>query len=439
MRVNAGGANNGLDDDGNGYVDDVVGWTSSGRATRTRCPTPTLATCTGTPRLGDDRREGNNGIGVIGVAWRAKIAAVRGLDNYGYGLDAARRRRRHAADNGADVINASWGGPGSSQVLDDAVDYAVSLGVVFVAAAGNSSADARTFHPASNARAITFAASDSADARLLSELRSQDRRGRSRRRRPVAARRRDFDGYPGRDAVRAPSAHEHGRAAARDFGRACPSGHPGFTTEQVRQVLGFGRGCRARRMGHQLRLRAYQRRPGGDDRQPAGSGDPGTAGRRALTAPVSVSGHAGGSGFVRYELAYGAGRRPRPGRRSRSPRARWTARWARSTPRLLGRHLHASSRRSTGRTAYADRRQVVVDYVRITKAGPRHAGAHAMVKSGVTVSLEGTALGPSFLGFRVEWAAGINPPSGWPGIVLVETERRRWPSGPIATWDTKPS
>src|SRR6185503_5001704 len=69
----------------------------------------------------------------------------------------------YAAENGADVINNSWGGGGSSQVLVDAVDTATALGVVVVAAAGNSGGSADGFQPASIPGVIAVGATSSSD------------------------------------------------------------------------------------------------------------------------------------------------------------------------------------------------------------------------------------------------------------------------------------
>lgn len=81
----------------------------------------------------------NNGSGVAGVSWGAQIMPLRVLDRYGNGSYAnAAAAIIWAADQGARVINMSIGGSKYSQVLADAVDYAVQRGVVLVAATGNT-------------------------------------------------------------------------------------------------------------------------------------------------------------------------------------------------------------------------------------------------------------------------------------------------------------
>ena len=85
---------------------------------------------------------GNNGTGVAGVNWQAKIMACKFLSGGGYGstsdaIDAV----IYAVNNGADILSNSWGGSGFSQALKDAVEYANTNNVLFVAAAGNSGTD----------------------------------------------------------------------------------------------------------------------------------------------------------------------------------------------------------------------------------------------------------------------------------------------------------
>ena len=130
---------NGVDDDANGFVDDVRGWDFIG--TSYFSPTPDANPRDdhghGTHVAGTVAAQGNNGLGVVGVAWRSKVMPVKGLDRYGYGLSSSLAGSiLYAANNGADVINNSWGGKGTSETVRDAVDYAYDLGVVSVCAAG---------------------------------------------------------------------------------------------------------------------------------------------------------------------------------------------------------------------------------------------------------------------------------------------------------------
>lgn len=95
---------------------------------------------------------GNNGVGVAGIDWRARIMPLKVLDAQGNGTtDAAVGSVYFAVNHGAKVINASWGGDAFSQAMLDALNFANSKGVVFVTAAGNetSNNDVTTTYPAS--------------------------------------------------------------------------------------------------------------------------------------------------------------------------------------------------------------------------------------------------------------------------------------------------
>jgi subtilisin family serine protease len=86
---------------------------------------------------------GNNGIGVTGIAWQAKLMAVKLLDRNGNGDDFTAIRAINwviaAKQKGVNVrvINASWGGLGKDQLLEDAITTAWNNGILFVTAAGN--------------------------------------------------------------------------------------------------------------------------------------------------------------------------------------------------------------------------------------------------------------------------------------------------------------
>ena len=101
-----------------------------------------------------------NGSGVAGVAWNARIMPVKvlGADGTGFDADIA-SGITWAADHGADIINLSLGGFGSSTALDQAVDYALAHDVVVVAAAGNEAAGVPSF-PAAIPGVLAVTAAD---------------------------------------------------------------------------------------------------------------------------------------------------------------------------------------------------------------------------------------------------------------------------------------
>ena len=154
-------AGNGIDDDQNGYPDDVNGYDFVGAHWYAPAPdgNPSDVYGHGTHVAGIIAAVGNNNKGVIGVAPKAKIMVVRALDDDGYGGDfQIAQAIVYAADRGARVINMSLGGSGASSTQADALAYAKSLGVVLVAAAGNSNGDANYFVPARDANVITVGA-----------------------------------------------------------------------------------------------------------------------------------------------------------------------------------------------------------------------------------------------------------------------------------------
>ena len=125
----------GVDDDNNGYVDDIYGWDFWINDNK-----PEDYHSHGTHVSGIIAARGNNGVGITGVNWSAKIMALRigGVTGtVGDATDAI----LYAVDNGADIINASFAGSDFSQTELDAISYANDHGVLFVAAAGNGGPD----------------------------------------------------------------------------------------------------------------------------------------------------------------------------------------------------------------------------------------------------------------------------------------------------------
>ena len=152
-------AANGIDDDLNGFVDDTWGWDFTGNDNN-----PLDGHMHGTHVSGTIGGRSNNGIGVAGINWSVRLMALKGLSDAGSGfIDGLAKCVYYAANNGADVTSNSWGGSGVSQTLEDAFNYAYTLGVVSVAAAGNNNADVTNFTPANIASIIAVSAFDSND------------------------------------------------------------------------------------------------------------------------------------------------------------------------------------------------------------------------------------------------------------------------------------
>ena len=107
----------------------------------------------------------NNGVGVAGVSWGARVMPVKVLNAAGNGSYAdVAEGIIWATDHGAQVINLSLGGTSSSQLMQDAIDYAASRGVILVAASGNSGSNT-VIYPARYPNVIAVAATDGSNAR----------------------------------------------------------------------------------------------------------------------------------------------------------------------------------------------------------------------------------------------------------------------------------
>ncbi|MBF4510482.1 MAG: cell wall-binding repeat-containing protein [Aeromicrobium sp.] len=131
-------AGNGLDDDGNGYVDDIYGYDFFNYDSD-----PMDDHAHGTHCSGTIGAVANNGIGVAGVAWDVKIMAVKFLSADGWGDTWGAVDSIYYADMmGADIMSNSWGGGPWEQVLYDAI---ASTDALFVAAAGNDMSDTDQF------------------------------------------------------------------------------------------------------------------------------------------------------------------------------------------------------------------------------------------------------------------------------------------------------
>jgi subtilisin family serine protease len=442
---------NGLDDDGNGFVDDVRGWDFIGASHTAPAADndPADGHGHGTHVAGTVAALGDNGVGVIGLAWQARVMAVKGLANTGYGLNSTLATAVvYAADNGADVINNSWGGAGTSQLVKEAFDYAAGLGAVLVASAGNDGQDAAGYYPAGFSNVITVSALglNSIGGDWVPPWSNWGTRI------DVTA--------PGVDvlSLRAagtilltPVGTYYARADGTSMAAPHVAGlcalvlqqHPAFSAEQVRQALrasatdtdvlgydvhtGYGRIHAAQALTVSDPLEVKIQTPADGTR---------------ISGAVTLTGLARGAGLQSWLLEWGVGETP----------STWATIASGTTPvdggtlgvfdpsaRNDGRYtLRLRATDASART-YEDRLQLVVDYVSLTSPTPPVTpNTAAVFKPGATVTLTGRAEGPSFQSFRVEWARGVNPASGWSaaGVTLTGGGLSPVASGVVAAWDT---
>jgi serine protease len=144
---------NNIDDDGNGFVDDLIGWNF---ITDNGDPNP----IEGHPQghhgshcAGISNGVTNNGTGIASISWNLSLMPVcvfGGVYDYGYeGII-------YAAENGADIISNSWGSGVYSMAHQEAVNYATGLGSIIIAAAGNNH-HSLEFYPACYQNVISVA------------------------------------------------------------------------------------------------------------------------------------------------------------------------------------------------------------------------------------------------------------------------------------------
>ncbi len=128
---------NGKDDDGNGFVDDIIGWDFVNHTNN-----PVDWNGHGTAVAGVIAARANNGIGVAGIALGCKLVVLRAFDETGLGEDAnIASAIVYAADNGVRVINMSFGDVVISPIMRDMIQYAYDKNVVLVASSGNVGGD----------------------------------------------------------------------------------------------------------------------------------------------------------------------------------------------------------------------------------------------------------------------------------------------------------
>lgn len=429
---------NGVDDDGDGYIDDVHGWNFAHDGND-----PLDDHGHGTHVAGTIAAVGNNRIGVIGVAPGAQVMAVKILDTTGSCDESVCAQGIvYAADRGADVINLSWGGDGQSHAIADAVDYAYSLGAVLVAAAGNNGADATGFSPGALWNVITVAATDHSDARAsFSNWGSRI---------DVAAPGVDIlslqaagttlgqtvgEGYTRLDGTSMAAPHVTGLAAL------LLAAHPDYSNEDVRQALrvsadhpgaagidqyfGYGRVNATAALSVPGVLEAKINAP--------------VDGLLAVS-PVTISGVARGVGFAAYTLAYGLS--------PTDPAFATIQTGATATSGALGVFDPASANcvyctvrltaYNTAGQAFVDQIQVATGDAHITSPAAGDPLAANAYKPGMTIPIMGTAVKAAFRTYQIQWAPGIGPATGWrvDGLTLASGGNSPVTNGLLATWAT---
>jgi PKD repeat protein len=457
---------NGIDDDGDGYVDDWQGWDFVNWNNN-----PADAFGHGTHVAGTIAAVGNNGIGIIGVAPSAQILSVRVLDASGSGyLDTIAQGIIYAADRGARVINLSLGTSGpidTPSTLRDAVAYAHDTrGAVVVVAAGNNGVDIGTeafgYFPAALRDVVTVGATDPSDtvasfsntgaaldmvapggggpdpagiyqgSRSILSLLSN----------PVSSSMTDSGqlivggAYVRQEGTSMATPHVAGVAAL------VLAAHPTFTVEQVRQAL----------------------RRGSDDLGPAGVdlttgyGRVNAAGALSIASPlaarlvgpiqpvksidsVSVTGTVGcaspdSCALSNWALTYGSGAVPT----SWQPLATGTnalvkqplmSNWSLSSVPDGTYTLRLVATAADG-TSYEDRLPLVVDSTIITSPSP----ATTTVQGSGTVNIVGTVTPADFDHYTLTVTGARSGLLSNPNVTLTSGGLTRVVDGPLGSWNT---
>ncbi|GIL16463.1 MAG: hypothetical protein BroJett040_02140 [Oligoflexia bacterium] len=155
--------NNGIDDDHNGYIDDVHGWNFVENNPNSQDDNGHGTHCAGV--IG---ARGDNGIGIAGINWKVKILPIKIMDAKGSGdLKTALDGIDYAVRMGARVLSNSWGGDPYSDLMKEAIERTEKANRLFVAAAGNDGTnnDEDPLYPASYSvsNVISVAATDNRD------------------------------------------------------------------------------------------------------------------------------------------------------------------------------------------------------------------------------------------------------------------------------------
>jgi serine protease len=157
-------ASNNIDDDNDGYIDDINGYDVADLDNNPNPPNNTFDH--GTHCAGISSAKSNNGVGIASIGYSCKLMCVKATGNAASpssvtnGYDGV----VYAVSAGADVISMSWGGTGTSTTAQNIITWASNQGVVLVAAAGNNNSNT-IFYPAGYTECIAVAATNSNDTK----------------------------------------------------------------------------------------------------------------------------------------------------------------------------------------------------------------------------------------------------------------------------------
>ena len=155
--------NNGVDDDNNGYVDDVNGFDVANNDNNPDPDTPISSYDHGTHVAGIAGAETNNNNGVASIGHNITLIPVKST-NSATAVTHGYEGILYAVAAGADVINMSWGGSGSSTTAQNIISYASGEGIILIAAAGNDNVSS-VFYPAGYSEVIAVASTTFGDSK----------------------------------------------------------------------------------------------------------------------------------------------------------------------------------------------------------------------------------------------------------------------------------
>ena len=147
---------NGIDDDGNGKIDDLIGWDFMVSDSGGESNDPSDPATHGTYVSGIMAARTNNSVGTSSLSWNLTLMPLSCSYN-GSNIYTGYEGMVYAAENGADVINCSWGSTSFSQAAQEVVNYVYGLGSIIVAAAGNSNVE-KPMYPAGYQNVLATAA-----------------------------------------------------------------------------------------------------------------------------------------------------------------------------------------------------------------------------------------------------------------------------------------